>query len=90
MARLKTKSGTELSANDVNALADEAQTGYDLTRAKRVRTGRPSLGKDGESPRIHLRLEPELARAVRSRARREKRSLSDVARAALRQYVEKH
>jgi hypothetical protein len=88
MARVKTKSGTLLTTKDVNRLADEAERGYDLTKAKRIRTGRPSLGNGGSSPRVQVRVDAQLARALRSQARKEKRSVSEIARTALRRYVE--
>ena len=87
MAKLKTKTGTELTAKDVQALADEAERGYDLRRARRVRVGRPSLGTKGVSPRIQVRIDPHLDKALRRRARAERRSVSDLARAAVRSYV---
>ncbi|MHB8328466.1 MAG: ribbon-helix-helix protein, CopG family, partial [Acidimicrobiales bacterium] len=65
---------------------DEAEAGYDLGSARRVRVGRPSLGK-GISPRLDLRVEPELANALHKRAKKEHRSVSDVAREALRRYL---
>ena len=87
MAKLKTRTGAELSTKDVQALAEEAERGYDLHRARRVRVGRPSLGKKGASPRIQVRIDPELDKALRRRARAEHRSVSDLARRALRSYV---
>ncbi len=87
MASLKrTKGGTELTPELEEALADEAEAGYDLTSAQPVRTGRPSLGR-GTSPRLDLRVEPELAEALHRRAKEEHRSVSAVARDALRRYV---
>ena len=61
MADLKTKKGTRLSKADVEKLASEAESGYDLSKAKRQRVGpgRPSLG-EGESPRISYRVAPAL------------------------------
>lgn len=88
MATLRTRSGTKLTKKVVEALAEEAERGYDLTSAKRVRMGRPSLGVDGESPRLQVRLDPDLAKAVRACARKEHRSVSEIARAALRKYVD--
>lgn len=88
MATLRTRSGTKLTKKVVEALAEEAERGYDLTNAKRVRMGRPSLGEDGESPRLQVRLDPDLAKAVRACARKEHRSVSEIARAALRTYVD--
>jgi hypothetical protein len=88
VAKLRTKSGDELSTKDVEALAEEAERGYDLDRARRARVGRPSLGKRGASPRIQIRIDPQLDRALRRRARAERRSVSDLARRALRSYVD--
>jgi len=82
-----TKAGDVLTEQDLEALADEAERGYDLSKATRVYIGRPPLGDSGPSPRLQIRVDPKLARAVRARARKEKRSISEVARAALREYV---
>ena len=87
MASVKrTKTGTVLTPEMEEALADEAEAGYDLTLSRSKRTGRPSLSK-GVSPRLDLRVEPELAKALHRRAREEHRSLSAVARDALRRYL---
>lgn len=82
----RTKGGTVLNPELEEALADEAEAGYDPTKARPVRTGRPSLGR-GTSPRLDLRVEPELAEALHRRAREEHRTVSAVAREALRRYV---
>lgn len=87
MASVKrTKTGTVLTPEIEEALADEAEAGYDLDSARPVPTGRPSLGR-GVSPRLDLRVEPELSDALRRRAREEHRSVSAVARDALRRYL---
>ncbi len=87
MATLRTRSGTKLTKKVVDALAEEAERGYDLSKAKRVRMGRPALGAGGTSPRVQVRIDPTLDKALRARARKEHRSVSEVARAALREYV---
>lgn len=89
MATLKTRSGTSLTKKVVDELADEAERGYDLEKAKRVRMGRPALGEGGVSPRVQVRVDPDLAEALRARARTEHRSVSEIARDALREYVER-
>jgi hypothetical protein len=88
MANLKTKAGTELTEERLKQLADEAQRGYDLSTAKRVRArpGRPSLA-EGESPRISYRIPASLFDAAASRAKAEGRTLSELAREALRRYL---
>lgn len=87
--KFKTASGEVLTEREIEALADEAERGYDLERATRVTVGRPSLGAKGTSPRIQVRIDPKLAAALRSRARSEHRSLSEVARSALQEYVDR-
>jgi hypothetical protein len=82
----RTKSGTVLTREIEEAIADEAEAGYDLRSAEAKRVGRPSLGH-GVSPRLDLRVEPELAQALHERAEEEHRSVSAVARDALRHYL---
>lgn len=82
----RTKSGTVLTHEIEDALAEEAEAGYDLGAARPTPTGRPSLDR-GVSPRLDLRVEPELSDALRRRAKEEHRSVSAVARDALRQYL---
>lgn len=84
----KTRSGAEISPRVGDALASEAERGYDLSKAKRRRVGRPSLGRDGVSPRVSFRATPELYRAAKKRAEEEGRTVSDLAREAVARYVE--
>ena len=89
MATLRTRSGTKLTKKVVDALAEEADRGYDLTKAKRVRMGRPALGEAGASPRVQARVDPDLAEALEARAQKEQCSVSAIARTALREYLER-
>jgi hypothetical protein len=89
MATLRTRSGGKLTKKVIEALAEEAERGYDLTEAKRVRMGRPALGEGGNSPRVQLRVDPNLDKALRACARKEHRSVSEVARTALREYLDR-
>ena len=87
MARVKTKSGKVLGRKDVQALAAEAEAGYDLRRAKKEPTpGRPSLGK-GVSPRISYRVPDRLYSKAKAWAKAEGRSVSEIAREALERFV---
>lgn len=81
------KSGVEITPEIADELALEAERGYDLSRAKRVRVGRPSLAGEGTSPRLSFRLTPELFRVAKQRAEEEGRSVSDLAREAVSRYV---
>jgi hypothetical protein len=83
----KAKSGAEIDPAVADALAAEAERGYDLSRSARRRVGRPSLGERGASPRVSFRTTPEVYRAAKKRAREEGRSLSDLAREAIARYV---
>jgi len=89
MTKIRTAGGDELSEQDIEALADEAERGYDLDKAIRVTVGRPPLGTKGTSPRVQIRVDPDLAKALRARARKEHRSVSEIARTALREYVDR-
>jgi hypothetical protein len=88
VAELKTKRGTKLTKTVVDDLATEAEAGYDLSKAtrRRVKPGRPSLA-EGESPRISYRVAPALFDSAREKAKAEGRTVSDVAREALRRYL---
>jgi hypothetical protein len=82
----KTESGTEITPEIADALAAEAERGYDLSKARRVRVGRPSLAT-GTSPRLSFRVSAELLRVAQRRAGEEGRSVSDLAREAVARYV---
>lgn len=85
----KTKTGRVLDQAAVDALAAEAEKGYDLDKlTPRTWVGRPTLGSvHGPSPRINVRLAPEVYEAVLSRARRDGRKVSEVAREAVEKFV---
>jgi hypothetical protein len=89
MTKFTTAVGETLTDEDIEALADEAERGYDLDKASKVTVGRPSLGAKGESPRLQVRVDPDLAEALRARALKEHRSVSEIARTALREYVDR-
>jgi hypothetical protein len=84
----KSKSGVTITPELADDLAAEAERGYDLSKAKRQRVGRPSLNGNEASPRLSFRATPELYNAARQRAEREGRSVSDLAREALTLYVQ--
>jgi predicted HicB family RNase H-like nuclease len=84
---VRAKSGAEMDPATVDALASEAERGYDLAGARRRRVGRPSLAGRGPSPRVSFRTTPELYRAAQRRAKQEGRSVSELAREAVARYV---
>jgi len=79
-----TKSGTKITEKIADELAAEAERGYDLSLGRR--RGRPSLDR-GVSPRVTFRITGELQERARERAEREGKSLSELARDALADYV---
>lgn len=83
----RTKSGAEITPEIADALAAEAERGYDLSKAKRRRVGRPSLAGHGASPRMSFRTTPDLYWAAQKRAKKEGRSVSELAREAVARYV---
>jgi len=89
MSKAKTAGGDVLTEETIEWLAKEAERGYDLAHARKVSFGRPSLGAGGVSPRVQIRVDPELAEALKARAKKERRSVSELARTALREYIER-
>jgi hypothetical protein len=83
---LRTKRDHPLTAEQVDALATEAEAGYDLSQATRQYVGRPSLDT-GVSPRVSFRMAQGLYQAARARAEREGRSVSEIAREAMERYI---
>ena len=80
--------GAPITEEFAEELAREAEAGYDLGLARRI--GRRSLaGGAGRSPRLNIRITPDLHAHASERAKREGKSLSQIARDALAEYVAK-
>ncbi len=82
----RTAGGDVLTSPDVEALAREAEAGHDLGKARVKRVGHSRLGA-GVSPRVTFRPGAQLYAQVRARAAQERRSMSDLAREAVEQYI---
>jgi len=82
-----TKTGRVLSDADIEALADEAERGYDVQDLKRRRRGRPLLGS-APAEVVPVRLDPALKQAVEDRARDSDTSVSEIIREALRRFLD--
>lgn len=81
------KDGTPIADADVEAMAGEAERGYDVdTILGRRRGGRPPLGSAAASVES-VRLDPELKRALLIRAAEEHVSVSEVIRRAIGEYL---
>lgn len=76
--------GKDVSEQDIQAWADEAERGYDVDRLRK--RGRKPLG-DGPAQVVPVRLDAALLAAVEERAERDHVTRSEAIRAALRDYV---
>jgi hypothetical protein len=83
-----TRSGRPITDTDVEALAAEAEVGYDVDEliARRPKRGRPALGSSPASVES-VRLDPELRRELVDRAQADATSTSEVIREALRRFL---
>lgn len=84
------KDGTPLTRELEEQLADEAEAGYDLSKARRIdlRPGRPLKGAPaGESPRVAVRVPRDIYALAKKRADEEGRSLSTVLRELIAHYA---
>lgn len=76
-----------ITHTDIEAMADEAERGYDVdTQPRRRRGGRPPLGSAAATVES-VRLDPELKRALLLRAAQEHVSVSEVIRRAIGEYL---
>jgi Ribbon-helix-helix protein, copG family len=80
------KNGKPITDEMVEALADEADAGYDVDEIIRRRGGRPSMGSAAASVES-VRLDPDLKRQLLLRAAEEHISVSEAIRRAVRQYL---
>jgi len=80
-----------LTDEEIEALADEAERGYDVDQliVRRAKRGRPALGSAPATVES-VRLDPELKDQLADRAERDGTSTSDVIREALRRYLQPH
>ena len=88
LARTMTTNRT-LTDSEIEALADEAEAGYDVDHlvVRRNKRGRPPLGT-GPASVESVRLDPELKDQLLLRAEQDHTSPSDVIREALRRYLQ--
>ena len=86
-----TSGGIELTEALIERLATEAKEGYDPAqlRPRTRRRGRPPIGSEAAAL-FQVRLEPELREALAQAADGERTSPSELARHALRSYLDDH
>ncbi len=78
--------GTPVTDQMIEAMTEEAEQGYDVEELLQRRRGRPTMGSAVSSVES-VRLDPELKRDLVLRAATEGTSVSEVIRAAVRQYL---
>ncbi len=83
-----TRSGTPITDELIEQLADEAEAGYDVDQiiARRNKRGRPRLGSEPSTVES-VRLDPELKDQLLRRAAAEGVPVSEVIREALRNHL---
>jgi len=78
--------GTPITDEMIEAMADEAEHGYDVEKIRRRRGGRPPMGSAASSVES-VRLDPELKRELVLRAAEQHISVSEAVRRAIGQYL---
>jgi hypothetical protein len=78
--------GTPITDEMVDAMADEAERGYDVEEIIRRRGGRPPIGSAASTVES-VRLDPELKRDLLLHAAEEQISVSEAIRRAIGQYL---
>jgi CRISPR-associated endonuclease/helicase Cas3 len=82
------RSGMPITDSEIEALAGEAEAGYEVDRliARRRKRGRPALGSAPASVES-VRLDPELRSELLQRARSSGTTPSEIIREALRRFL---
>jgi len=86
MRDLRTAQGDPMTDVMLEALAAEAEAGYDPATLRPRKAGRPSLGS-GTSPRVQFRVSPSVYQEAQEQALAEERTLSELARTLLEDYL---
>jgi hypothetical protein len=85
----KTKAGDELTPGVIEALADEAERGYDLSKAKRVFLSKQAWSGDLETMgRVGFRISNDELNRLVKQARAEDRTISSLLHEAAMRYLE--
>lgn len=78
--------GTPVTGETAEAIADEAEHGYDVDEILRRRGGRPAMGSAAAAVES-VRLDPDMKRALLLRAAADGLSVSETIRRAVGQYL---
>jgi hypothetical protein len=79
------RDGTPVTGETAEAIADEAEHGYDVDEILRRRGGRPAMGSAAAVESV--RLDPDMKRALLLRAAADGISVSETIRRAVGQYL---
>ena len=79
------RAGIELTEEVLERMADEAETGLDISKLRR-RPGRPAMSAE-PARALPVRFDPELRQAIEARARAEGVTAGEVVRRALHEYL---
>ncbi len=82
------KGGIVLTPELEEQWTKEFEEGLDPSTFRAIRVGRPPLDGERVSERITFRIPPDLYDAAKAKADKELRSISNLAREALKRYVE--
>jgi hypothetical protein len=82
-----TSGGVPITDEQINQLAAEAETGYDVETLRRRRGGRRPMGSAAADV-VPVRLDPELRAALTRRAEAEHATTSEIIRQALRAWLD--
>ncbi len=89
---MRTRDGRELTDEDLDRMADEAEAGYDLSTWTK-RPGRPTIDvstERGHSPKIEARVPQAVRKDLARFAAEEGMTVSQVLRRLVEQYVAEH
>ncbi len=84
----RTKTGKVLTDADIETLATEVERDYDAASLTTRRRGRPTMGA-GAAQVVPVRLDPELKKAVQTRAERDDTTTSEIIREAIRTFLDR-
>ena len=79
--------GVEVSDDDIERMADEAERGYDVDGIVVRRGGRQRMGS-APAEVVPVRIDPELRAAIEARVLADDSTTSEVIRAALRKFLD--
>lgn len=85
MATVRTRSGRVLTEKQIEELARRMEAGPNLGKARR--RGRPSVESDRPSLQVQIRFPPTLYSALNKRATKEGKTVSNVVRDAVEEYL---